>query len=482
MTGDLLLHEHISALLPDDMCVHTVREVRVHEVYARLECWTQHEFAVLAGAAGVASMLARDAESIKIRRVDFKKPEPRFMSRFMPYTLSTNIISIKKRNVSMDVCESFDVCASTSRSRLVHNTVNAAYFLHARCGACGAPLENTRKPHSCSFFCIAACQVAGKCVLENVVAFVEYNLLAAALCEHGSENTPCVSVHVITPSRLLSVCFGVVDMLAAVLRFALGTQYDAERAIPCPDFLRVAHMDVMSLSTVVEFYVQHAVPASLGERKRMAVGRILLAAGEYFLRTSVCKPMIVPFVSADIAHVDFNKYYMQTPMRRIVQTLQKSSILWSMGSDRGPYGPPGVHKDAEKDLFVAFLSPFSVCATDVAEACREWPGVDTKNAGKNTIDQYLSKHSANRDLDRLLFCVRCFFHANQQMFYREELLVDDPQALKRYQIRQVELLFLLMLFRHGLSHRSVEFERNDVCAVICPMAGTPMQSPQCPRN
>ena len=56
MTGDLLLHEHISALLPDDMCVHTIREVRVHEVYARLECWTQHEFVVLAGAAGVEDM------------------------------------------------------------------------------------------------------------------------------------------------------------------------------------------------------------------------------------------------------------------------------------------------------------------------------------------------------------------------------------------------------------------------------------------
>jgi len=141
-----------------------------------------------------------------------------------------------------------------------------------------------------------------------------------------------------------------------------------------------------------------------------------------------------------------------------------------------------MYKDTEKDLFIAFLSPFSVYATDATDACREWAGIDTKNVGVNTMHQYLGKHSANKDLDRLLFCVRCFFHVNQQMFYREELLVQDPQALKSYNIRKLELRFLFMLFRHGLPHRSVEFERNDVCAVICPTAGTPMQSPQCPRD
>jgi len=482
---ELRLHEHVCALLPDDMCVHTTTEIEVHELYGQLECWAQHEFAVLGGSAGVVGVLARDAVRIKVRQLQFEEPKPQFMSRFMPYTSSTHVVSIKKRNVSMDVRESFDVCNSASRSRLVHNTVNAAYFLHERCGACGAQLENSRKPHSCSFFCIAACQVAGKCVLENVVAFVEYNLLATTLRASGNENTPCVSLHVITPSRLLSVCFSVIDTLAAVLRFAMGVQYDAKHTIPCPDFLRVARLDIMSLSTMVEFYVQHAVPASLGERKRVAVGRILLGVGEYFMRTSVRKPMVVPFVSADITHVEVNKYYMQSPMRRIVQNLQKSTIRWSMVSDRVAYGPPAIQKSVEDALFLAFLSPFAVCHADIVVACSEWSDKHAANFGSNNIQQRLNNASLaadNQHLDRLLFSVRCFFHVNQQMFYREQLLVADPQAKNSYDIRELELRFLFMLFRNGLSRRNVHFEPNDVCTVICPVAGTPTASPQCPRN
>ena len=479
---NLRLHEHVCALLPADMCVHTSTEVGVDELYAQLECWTQYEFGVLGAATGNVGALTSGANCIRIRQLQFEDPQPHFMTRFMPYTSSTNVVSIKKRNVSVDARESFDVCDSASRSRLVQNTVNAAYFLQQRCGACGALVENTRKPHSCSFFCIAACQVAGTCTLENVVAFVEYNLLATTLRFSAGENSPCLSLHVITPSRLLSACFSVIDTLGAVLRLAMGVQYDGEPAIPCPSFLNVARLDIMSLSTVVEFYVLHAVPASLGERKRVAVGRILLGVGEYFLRTSVRKPMIVPFVCGDIAHVEVNQYYMQTPMRRIVQNLQKSRIRWSMGSDRAAYGPPAIHKDAEKDLLLAFLSPFSPCHADVAAAYGEWSDKHAANFVSGNIVHQLHKASSNRDLDMLLFAVRCFFHANQQVFYREQLLVVDPQALQPYGIRELELRFLIMLFRHGLPRKQIQFDPNDVCAVICPVAGTPKASPQCPRT
>ena len=95
--------------------------------------------------------------------------------------------------------------------------------------------------------------MAGNCTLENVVAFVEYNLLATTLCASASENSPCVSLHVITPSQLLLACFSVIDTLGVVLRLAMGVQYDAEPVIPCPDFLNVARLDIMSLLTVVEF-------------------------------------------------------------------------------------------------------------------------------------------------------------------------------------------------------------------------------------
>ena len=63
---ELRLHEHVCALLPDDMRVHTTTEVEVHELYAQLECWTQHEFAVLGGSTGVVGVLARDTVCIKI--------------------------------------------------------------------------------------------------------------------------------------------------------------------------------------------------------------------------------------------------------------------------------------------------------------------------------------------------------------------------------------------------------------------------------
>ena len=63
---NLRLHEHVCALLPSDMCVHTSTEVGVDELYAQLECWTQYEFGVLGAATGIVGALTSGAKCIKI--------------------------------------------------------------------------------------------------------------------------------------------------------------------------------------------------------------------------------------------------------------------------------------------------------------------------------------------------------------------------------------------------------------------------------
>ena len=76
---NLRLHKHVYALLPADMCVHMSTEVRVDELYAQLECWTQHEFGVLGAATGIVGALTSDIECIKIRQPQFEEPQPQFM-------------------------------------------------------------------------------------------------------------------------------------------------------------------------------------------------------------------------------------------------------------------------------------------------------------------------------------------------------------------------------------------------------------------
>ena len=110
--------------------------------------------------------------------------------------------------------------------------------------------------------------------------------------------------------------------------------------------------------------------------------------------------------------MEVNKYYMQTPMRCIVQNLHKSSIQWLMVSDRSAYGPATMHKDAKKDLFLAFLSPFLAYHANVAGACCEWSGKHAANFGSNTMQQTLHNASlaaGNQELDTSAYEVKIAF-------------------------------------------------------------------------
>ena len=469
------LREHVHTLLPRGMSVCETKELRLDDLYVQLEGSVQHEFGVLGmnhnGSDGVGH-LSDTACIITIRKLIFDASELQFISRFMPYLASSYALSIKKRNLSMDVKETFEINDRQSRSQMVLSTVNTAYFLLQRCGACGGQLEHNKKTHSCSFFCVAACQMASTHELKNVVAYVEYNILASAVGKHETKNTPCVSVHVITPSRLLSACYGVIDTLQLLLRCTLGVHYNALQEVPFPRFLSSLSVDVMCVSNVIAFYMQHAVPLNLGERKRAAIAKILLATAEYMLRTSVLKPMIVPFVMARIENPDTDQYYVQTPMRCVVQIMQKSRIKWPLFSDTIQYPSAAIKKEVEIAQLLSFLAPFQVCRADLAPVFREWTSTHAETFVGHNIQKQLQNASLgvpNTKLNELLYAVRCFFDTNQQIFYREELHIMDFTGQSTMDIRELELRFLLMLFRGGLSRNPIQFEPKDVCDVICPV-------------
>ena len=468
--GMRTLREHVHMLLPHGMSIHETKSLRFNDVYMLLDTSVQEEFDVL-GLTNVASMVkADDIGCIQIRKLIYDETDSQFMSRFMPYVSSMYAVNITKRNVSMDTRESFNVSDKYIRSQTVMNTVNAAYFMQERCGTCGGQLEHTKKKHVCPFFCIATCQMADSSHLKNVMAFIDYNILATTTDKDSPKNTPCISVHVITPSHLLSVCFSIIDTLNLLLCLGIGVQFDPERALPCPDFLSEMPVDIMSLSTVIAFYMQYVVPSNLGERKRTAVCKILIGVGEHILRTSVLKPMIIPFVMTYIETPDMDQYYMQTPMRYVVQILQKNKINWPVVSDMVTHVPV-IQKEVELQQFLSFLAPFSVCRVDLVNVFREWsPGHAKMLLGPNIQKklQSASLNVPNEDLGNLLYGVRCFFHVNQQTFYREELQIVDPTAMSTVDISELELRFLLILFRGGLSRKSIHYERKDICSVVCP--------------
>jgi len=242
------------------------------------------------------------------------------------------VLSLRKRNLSIDEAEGFVANDDNNRSSNVLTLVNAAYFLHDQCSVCGAELDSGKKTHTCAFFCVAACQLEQSGVIKTAVAYVEFNLLASAR-DCPSSSIPCVSVHVLSPSRVVLACFTVIDALQIFLRTALGVGIEASlqsaaAPVPFPTFLRrgMLRVDVTCLHAVVAFYMKFAVPGGMAARKRAAMHRVLLAIGEHCLRTSVPKQMIVPFVPNSDEIMDTTRHCVWVPMREIVQKLQKSRI------------------------------------------------------------------------------------------------------------------------------------------------------------
>jgi len=417
---------------------------------------------------------------VEIRQLSFRIPKPQFMTRFLPYTDSAHVLSLRKRNLSMDEAEGFVANDHNNRSLSIQTSVNAAFFLNDRCSVCAGELDTGKKAHTCSFFCIAACQLENSMATKTAVAYVEFNLLASTR-ECPSSSVPCVSVHVLSPSRLVSACFTVIDALQILLCIALGAGTiaaveSAATPVPCPTFLLrgMLRVDVTCLHAVVDFYMKCAVPGCVPMRKRAAMQRVLLAVGEYVLRTSVSKPMIVPFVPNSDDMMDTTRHCVWVPMRGIVQTLQKSRIRVPALCEVAVANvqSSAASKEQGRRDFLQFMSAFSADGDEMRGALCEWTVAHKVALLGRGMQQYSAKAvtasgAHNDKLDAFLYAVRCFFHANQQTYFRDELQVDDPQSLRQCQRMELELRFVYLLFNKGVSRTRVFFDPKDVCDVIC---------------
>jgi len=379
----------------------------------------------------------------------------------------------------MDNAEGFIVSDATNRTQTVMNTVNAAYFLQDRCMACGAELESDKKHlHNCAFFCVAACEQENTNITRTVIAYVEFNVLATIRTDMTT-SVPCVSIHVISPSQLLSACLSVIDallLLLATCKPSANTTPDPETRLPCPtmlfrDMLRV---DVTCLHSIIAFYIKTAIPEKWVLDKKAAIARVLLAVGEHVLRTCVCKPMIVPFVPVSVDVPDTTRHCVWVPMRQLVQTLQNSKLRVPVECDiyqrATRASSVSLNSDDEKRDFLCFLSRFSVQDRDICHVFVHWTPERVLGGARSDIAKCFNTAAlgqSNDKLKNLLYAVRCFFYANQQTYFRDELLIVDTLSLSREHLFEVEMRFLLLLFRKCVSRQPIFFDNNDICDVIC---------------
>ena len=418
-------------------------------------------------------------DSIPIRELSFDASHPSYMTRCMPFLKSKYLLSLRKRNLKMDEAEGFVLCDAANRTQNVMSTVNAAYFLQDRCAACGAELDCEKNhAHSCAFFCIAACEQEHTSAVRMVVVYVEFNIRAALRTEQTA-SVPCVSLHVLSPSHLLSACLGVVDALALLLETCspcVGALPTGNVELPCPtmifrDMLRV---DVTCLYSLIAFYIKTAVPREWAADKKAAIARILLAVGEYALRTCVRKPMIVPFVPASAEAPDTRRHCVWVPMRQMVETLQGSKLRVPPACDIyersiATMSVP-LHVHDEKRDFLCFLSGFGVEDKALRDVFCHWTSDRVLGSASTDLQRFLHARThgqGNTKLEALLYAVRCFFYENQQTYFREELVIPNVLCLSRDHFLEVEMRFLLLLFRKCVSRQTIYFDTNDICDVIC---------------
>jgi len=145
------LHLHIQRLLPQELSATVLRKISWEEICGLSPGLAREDLNLLGvthvhGAnSGCADKMPFGNKSISVRSLVFKYPKKQFMTRFLPYMASMHVVSLRKRNLSVDDCEGFVAQEDTTRSHNVTSSVNAAYFLHDRCSVCGAEVDHDKK-------------------------------------------------------------------------------------------------------------------------------------------------------------------------------------------------------------------------------------------------------------------------------------------------------------------------------------------------
>jgi len=100
---------------------------------------------------------------------------------------------------------------------------------------------------------------------------------------------------------------------------------------------------------------------------------------------------------------------------------------------------------------------------------RDWTTAHAQTVAGKTIQKkilHATLGPVHVTLDEFRYAVRCFFYMYQQLLFREEPQIADPTTLGRKDHAELELRFLLLLFRKGVSRHHILFDRNDVCNII----------------
>jgi hypothetical protein len=72
-----------------------------------------------------------------------------------------------------------------------------------------------------------------------------------------------------------------------------------------------------------------------------------------------------------------------------------------------------------------------------------------------------------KSLLQLLYAVRCFFHAQQQIFYTRDLKLVHLDTLDDTQLFEIQIRFLFVLFQDAIgTHAKYEFSRSNVLLVV----------------
>jgi len=189
----------------------------------------------------------------------------------LAYTASKYLLSLKKANIEKDDEEFFTCDDKRIDREVVASQCHTAYFLQKRCTACGAITEGEKQAHSCIFFSVVACEMHTQNLQPDkarmVLAYVDFKLIAQK--KDSQSNLPCVCIHLISPTRILSACYSVIDALWCIL--SIVNANSLHQAMPCPTFMKSIAVDIMSLPLIVHFYRDHVLALHFNFRQIAAI-------------------------------------------------------------------------------------------------------------------------------------------------------------------------------------------------------------------
>ena len=128
--GGHALHAHVARLMPAGLSTTATHSVSLFELCMHAGRSLESDLATIGLPAPPVEPCIDGGDYVEILQLSFQTPKPQYVTRFLPYTASAHVLSLRKRNLSMDEAEGFVANDDNNRSSDVLTLVNATYFLH----------------------------------------------------------------------------------------------------------------------------------------------------------------------------------------------------------------------------------------------------------------------------------------------------------------------------------------------------------------